>query len=105
MAGITTDSSYGYTQKNPIKVGGVNHDRGPLNEHTYLRNLSGANGEAISYWRLGSCCNFKTPNGIFGGGLLDIYRVARAGVQDTVVLYINMYDADTVWAPIGFQFK
>lgn len=105
VAGVSSDPEYGYTKENPIKVGGARHDRGPLNERTYLQNLLSSNGEEVSFRRLGSCCHFETPNSPFGGGLLDMYEVVRAGLQDTVVLYINMYDADTVWSPIGFKFK
>ncbi|WP_338375660.1 2-dehydro-3-deoxyphosphooctonate aldolase [uncultured Flavobacterium sp.] len=98
-----TDSSYGYTKSNPIKVGGYND--GPLNERKFLNSLSGPNGESLWYERTGSCCQFKTKNSPFGMGMLDAYRVTYTGKNDTVTLYLNMYDKDNLKTPVGFKFK
>ena len=100
---ITTDDTYGYTEKNPIKVGGG--ENGPLNERKYLNSLTGPNGEKVSYERGGSCCAFSTRNSPFGGGLLDIYSVTYEGKRDTVTLYLNMYDKAKLKAPVGFKMK
>lgn len=99
----TSNSEYGYNQKNPIKVGGVSD--GPMNEINYLNSLSGPNGERIWFNRSGSCCQFETKNSPFGAGMLDRYRVTYEGKKDTVILYINMYDKATLKAPQGFKFK
>lgn len=98
-----TDASYGYTEKNPVKVGGV--ESGPANERNYLNSLSGPNGEAVWFERTGSCCPFSTKNGFMGGGMLDRYAVTYEGKKDTVFLYINMYDSAKLKAPVGFRFK
>src|SRR5690606_21201183 len=45
---ISTDDTYGYTEENPIKVGGSSFD-GPSRERAYLDNLLGPNGESLSY--------------------------------------------------------
>lgn len=100
---ISTDKTYGYTQENPIKVGGT--ESGPANERNYLDKLAGPNGESISYVRVGSCCPFKTPNGLMGGGLLDRYEIKWDGQSAPVYLYINMYDKDVLKAPVGFTIK
>ena len=100
---VNTDASYGYTEKNPIKVGGFSN--GPANERSYLNSLSGPNGETINYERTGSCCAFETKNSPFGGGMLDVYAVTYEGKKDTVVLYLNMYDKASLKAPVGFKFK
>ena len=97
------DESYGYTQNNPIKVG--NFAEGPKNERRFLNALAGPNGEKISYYRIGSCCEFKTKNRPFGGGLLDKYSVTYEGSTKEIVLYINMYDADVLKVPVGFTLK
>ena len=97
------DESYGYTQKNPIKVG--NYAEGPANERRFLDALAGPNGEKISYYRIGSCCTFKTKNSPFGGGLLDMYNVTYEGATKEIVLYINMYDTDILKVPVGFTLK
>ena len=99
----TEDKTYAYDRSNPVKVGGINEQSGPLNERRYLNGLLGPNGEEIMYARAGSCCNFKTPNGfIENTGMLDIYRVTWTGSKDTVNIYINMYDKGDLKIPVGF---
>lgn len=98
-----TNNEYGYSQKDPIKVGGFSE--GPKNERNYLNSLSGPNGERIWFNRSGSCCQFETKNSPYGGGMLDVYKVTYEGKKDTVTLYLNMYDKATLKAPKGFVFK
>ncbi len=98
------DTTYGYTEENPIMVGG--NSEGPKNERRFLNTLSGPNGEKINYNRLGSCCHFVTKNSILGsGGLLDMYNITYYGQKKEIVLYINMYDSDTLKVPVGFKLK
>lgn len=101
---ISDDPTYGYTQENPIMVGGGVFG-GAQNERRFLNALMGPEGEAITYVRQGSCCEFKTKNGFDGGGLLDKYIVAHKGLEKEVILYINMYDSDTLKIPVGFKKK
>ncbi len=102
----TTDKNeYGYSKSNPIKVGGVKTDEGLLNEREYLRSLVDLEGNDLSFYRIGSCCSFKTSNSGWGSGMLDIYTVYIEGKTDTVHLYLNMYDEDKLYAPKGFRFK
>ena len=102
---ISEDKTYGYSQKNPIKVGGVEKREGPLNERRFLNTRAGPNGELITYQRIGSCCPFKTPNGFDGTGLLDKYKITWEGQTNEVFLYINMYDYGTLKCPVGFTIK
>lgn len=100
------DKSYGYDQSNPIKVGGVKESSGPMNERRFLNGLLGPNGEELSYKRSGSCCSFKTPNGLFNGtGLLDAYEVSLKGSSDKLTIYINMYDKGELKVPVGLTAK
>ena len=98
LSEVSTDETYGYTPQNPIKVGGV----APSRERNFLDLLRGPAGEAIRYSRDGSCCGFETPNGLMGGGLLDIYSVWVGDKKEPVKLYINMYDFEQPKAPKGF---
>lgn len=96
------DKTYAFTQNNAVKVGGQ-FTSGVRNERRFLNALLGPNGEAISYYRAGSCCAFKTPNGLDGKtGLLDRYRVTWQGSKDTIDIYINMYDKGDLKIPVGF---
>lgn len=97
------DTTYGYSENNPIKVGG--DTSGPANERKFLNSLSGPNGESVTFNRAGSCCHFETRNSSYGMGMLDIYKVTYEDKKDTVSLYLNMYDKEKVKAPIGFKFK
>ena len=99
----STDSTYAYTKENAVKVGGAKESSGPKNERRFLNALLGPNGEPVQYSRLGSCCNFSTPNGFMGGGLLDIYRVYWKGCTDTLSIYINMYDEGNLEVPVGLK--
>lgn len=97
----TNDSTYGYTVDNPIMVGSQGGS-GPLNERRYLNALAGPNGEDISYYRIGSCCPFKTQNSAFEAGMLDKYSVQIKGQKKEIILYINMYDSKHLKIPVGF---
>ncbi len=104
---ISNDPTYGFSQNNPIQVGGVDKKEGPLNERRFLNALAGPNGESISYYRAGSCCPIESKNDPFGFGavMLDNYRVTWEGARDTISIYINMYDYGTLKAPVGFTIK
>lgn len=102
----SSDNTYGYKESNPIKVGGVHDNSGPLNERRFLNALLGPNGENVQYYRVGSCCHFKTPNGLFNDtGMLDIYSVFWTDSKDTLNIYINMYDEGDLFIPVGFKAK
>lgn len=102
---VTSDNTYGYEQKNAIKVGGRNGS-GPMNERRFLNALAGPNGEQITYRRRGSCCPFKTPNGMIDNtGMLDVYELTWEGQSKPVVLYLNMYDEGDLFIPVGFTAK
>ena len=88
---VSTDTTYGYTEANPIKVGGGAFD-GPSRERAYLDHLRGPNGEALSYERQGSL-----PS---GDTILDIYHITGPGIDET--LYIDEYNFSELQAPVGF---
>lgn len=104
---ISTDPTYGFSEKNPVQVGGVDKMEGPLNEIRYLNALAGPNGENVYYYRLGSCCPIKSKNDPFGAGvvMLDNYLLTWEGAKDTVSIYINMYDYGELRALVGFTIK
>ena len=103
---LADDKSYGYKKENPVKVGGSSESSGPLNERRYLNALLGPNGEKVFYYRAGSCCPFKTPNGLIDNtGMLDQYRVSWSGSKDTLNIFINMYDKGDLKIPVGLTAK
>jgi len=100
---ISDDTTYGYSEKNPVQVGGA-LESGPMNERFYLDQLRGPNGQKIYYERLGSCCHFPSESDFYGNGKvpLDMYKVAYMGIEEPVIIYINMYDLVEPKAPVGF---
>lgn len=88
---ISTDDAYGYTETNPIEVGGDAFE-GPSRERAYLDNLLGPNGETLSYEREGSIPTDTT--------IVDAYRVTGPGID--VVLYLDEYNYSDPQAPEGF---
>lgn len=99
----TTDKTYGFQPANAIKVGGSSSGEGPTNERRFLNALAGPNGEPMSYSRSGSCCPQPSKNAMFGDfAMLDKYKIWFEGRKDTVNLYINMYDSEELFIPVGF---
>lgn len=88
---IATDEAYGYSESNPIKVGGDAFG-GPSRARAYLDHLQGPNGEELSYERQGSL-----PS---GDTILDAYQITGPGIN--VVLYIDSYSFSELQAPVGF---
>jgi hypothetical protein len=100
------DKSYAYNKSNPVKVGGSNESSGPKNERRFLNALLGPNGEEVKYFRAGSCCAFKTPNGLINNtGMLDRYIITWVGTRDTLDIFINMYDRGDLKIPVGLTAK
>ena len=90
---IATDTTYGYTKENAIRVGdGGELFGGPARERAYLDHLRGPNGEPISYERTGSL-NFEDT-------ILDEYVIT--GLASPVTLYIDIYKLEELRAPLGF---
>lgn len=101
----TNDRTYAFKPSNPVRVGSGDGS-GPLNERRFLNALAGPGGEQIEYFRAGSCCPFKTPNGLLDNtGMLDHYRIFWEGSKDTLDIYINMYDEGDLMVPVGLTAK
>lgn len=106
LSETSDDPSYAYKESNAVKVGGSSDSSGPKNERRFLNALLGPGGEELKYFRAGSCCPFKTPNGLMDDtGLLDRYRVFWSGGTDTLDIYINMYDKGDLKVPVGLKAK
>jgi hypothetical protein len=88
---ISTENTYGYTSKNPIKVGDRDFG-GRLPELKFLENLSGPNGEWLSYEKIDTLQ--------FGDIILDVFDVT--GLNKKVTLYIDTHSFSELQAPVGF---
>lgn len=98
---LSTDPGYGVTQKQPVCVGDKTNPK-TRNVFSYLNVLRGPQGQEISYRRMGSCCPFKTPNGIVDGmAVLNAYMVTWADNPKPMIVYINNYDEGPMATPFG----
>ncbi|MFN8288136.1 MAG: tetratricopeptide repeat protein [Chitinophagales bacterium] len=101
----STDAKYGFTEKNPVKVG-LGPVSGPGNENDYFELLRDAQGEPVKYERLGSCCEYKSPNGFMGYAMLDRYQLTyhdAEGKEQKTVVYISFYDYEEPQVLAGFK--
>lgn len=81
---MSDDPTYGYSQKNPIKVGSKEEYGGPKAEREYLDSILDKTGKTVKYKRLGS----GGANG--KGNPLDIYEVTLSS-GEKIILWIDMY--------------
>lgn len=100
---LSTDPTYGFTKENPIQLGGFEDLSGSARQAAFLNSISGLNGEVVKYERAGSCCEYPTPNGHNGYGLLDVYMVLVKGDVDPKTIYVTFYDHSEPFVPVGFK--
>ncbi|MBF0231401.1 MAG: hypothetical protein HQK63_17715 [Desulfamplus sp.] len=84
---ISEDPTYGYSEKNPIRVGGRDEYEGPKAERAYLDSLVDSTGKSVKYQRLGS----RLVNG--EDKPLDHYEITLSN-KDKFELWIDMYKFD-----------
>jgi len=99
------NDKYGFTREDPIKVG-CGPNGGPANQEAYLDLLRDKQGKAVKYRRLGSCCMYDSPNGLFGKGRLDQYEILYRNNNNKEVksiLYISFDDYEELKIPFGFK--
>lgn len=99
------DKKYGYTEKDPIKVG-TGPNGGPGNQRAYLNLLRDAQGKPISYNRVGSCCAYDSKFGLMGTAFLDRYEITFRNVknvEEKVIVFISMYDYEELKIINGFK--
>ena len=99
---MSDDSTYGYSEKNPIKVGSNDEYGGPKVEREYLDSLLDSTGKAVKYERRGS------GGANAEGKPLDIYEITLSS-GDKFTVWIDMYQPenkpDTQPSPVGLYKK
>jgi len=99
------DDTYGFTPETPIKVG-TGANGGPANQRAYLNLLRDVKGNPIQYNRLGSCCAYKSENGLLGFAMLDKYEIKyknKKGKNKKRIVYISFYDYEKPKILKGFK--
>lgn len=99
---MSEDPTYGYAEKNPVKVGSRDEYGGPQAERDYLDSLVDATGKPIKYTRIGS--GGRSAD----GKPLDIYEITL-GNGEKYRLWIDMYQPkhkpDKQPSPVGLYKK
>lgn len=102
LDGVSDDPTYGYSEDNPINVGGFKTVGKEMVE-CYFKSLLGYDGYEILYKRIASVKEIPTRAAKNGHGFIDKYEVEYQSSHEPIHLYINMYDYEPpVKAPIGF---
>lgn len=100
---LSEDPTYGYSDKNPIKVGSDEEYGGPAAEREYLQGLLDSHGKPVTFRRLFS--GGDSPDGM----PLDCYEVTLSDGKTKFRLWINMYHPKNKPgrqpAPVGFYKK
>lgn len=102
VTGVATDKTYGYSQHNPIKVGGFAEGRGADHRDHFLRLLRGPDGQSVSYISNGFCCAFRTDNSAEPLGYLEVVLVTYKGIGNPAILYLDNVNFEAPKAPVGF---
>ena len=98
------DDKYGFTSDNPIKTG-TGYDGGPANMEAYIKLLRDVKGLPIYFQRLGPCCQYASPNGFDGKGVLEKYRIVyqtAKGKDKESIIYFTLYDYEEPKILFGF---
>jgi hypothetical protein len=90
---VSTEIDYGYSEFNPIKIGGGNLT-GQKRIYEYLTNLRGPNNEIATFQRVEIF-----P---YDDNTLDVYEITFNGGESITTLLIDEYHYDKLSAPMGF---
>jgi hypothetical protein len=113
----STDSSYGYTAQNPLKLKKGNQGKSITNSYTLLSGLKTQDNQALKFLSRVTTDdpNYKEPaikiNNRYTGmpisgklGLLDRYVFLTANTRDTVTIFVDIYNKGTLMLPIGLKY-
>ena len=101
---VATDKTYGYSQHNPIKVGGSAQGRGADHREWFFKFLRGPKGQPVNYVGNGTCCAFSTPGSAEPVSYLEVFLVTYKGIGSPAIFYVDTVTFDAPKAPVGFTF-
>ena len=114
----STDSSYGYTGKNPLKLKKGNQEKSMSNSYNFLSGLKTQDNQTLRLLLIVTTDdpNYKEPaikiNNRFTGmpingklGLLDKYVFLTSVTKDTVKIFVDIYNRGTLLLPIGLKYE
>lgn len=113
-----TDSTFGYTVENPLKLKKGNAGKSIDNSHKFLSGLRTFDNQTLSllYRTSTSDPAYKEPRirinnrqtGLpLGGkmGILDKYVFVTSTTKDTVTLFVDIYNKGNLFLPVGLKYE
>ena len=108
----STDSTYGYSDKNPLKLKKDDPVGGIKNSKEFLKGLKTSDGQNLTVISRSGVVdpNYKEPPGgilasLGDGGILDKYELVTSVKKDTIILYIDIYHKDKLFIPVGLKYE
>jgi hypothetical protein len=113
----STDSTYGYSAQNPLKLKKGNQGKSIVNSEQFLSGLKTKDNQTLIYLFRAtvSAPTYKEPkirlNNRYTGmpisgklGLLDKYVFLTSNSKDTVRLFVDIYNKGTLMVPVGLKY-
>ena len=114
----STDSSYGYTAQNALKLKKGNQGKSMAYSYHFLSGLKTQDNQTLKllFQAAVDDPNYKQPfiklNNRFTGmpingklGLLDKYVFLTSNTKDTLRIFVNVYNKGTLMLPIGLKYE
>lgn len=110
-----TDSTYGYAADNPVRLKNGDTNKSIINEMNYLSGLITADKQRLVLLARTAVADPRarqvSVNDRFGGkplngkeGILDKYVFLTADTNDTITLFIDIYNKEEVRLPVGLRY-
>jgi hypothetical protein len=106
----STDSTYGYSPYNPLKLKKGDPAGSIKNTREFLLGLKTNDGQELELLGRSSMGdpNFKEPKIMLEklgkGGILDRYTFLTSNTKDTIRLYVDIYHKEKLMVPVGLKF-
>lgn len=113
----STDSTYGYTDTNPLKMKKGNFEKSIGYSFDFLQGLKTSDGQKLQFLQRSSVHNpnqkkaqaqsnnrYSATPPAGDGSLLDKYTFLKSAQKDTVTLYIDIYNRGNLKIPMGLKY-
>lgn len=114
----STDSTYGYSSVNPLKLKKGDMGKSLENSINFLQALKTLDGQSLNYYARSSIQNptYKEPkinlsNRATGApisgklGILDKYIFVTSNSKDTIRLFVDIYNKGDLMIPVGLKYE
>ena len=99
IKGPAKSKKYGYSEKDPIRMGG---GTSAGHHFQFVWHLRGPNGEQLETVRIGSCGQYNNPDPTltkYDKGVLTCFSVNCAAFKEPKILYFDKYRTGDLYIP------